>query len=458
MKNDMLNSINPYTLKTIRSCREHTEEEVEEIIETSHRSFIQHKNNPYPERARILSHVAKILHQEKTYYAGLMAREMGKPVQQGISEAEKCAWVCEYYAENAEGFLSNRIIDSDARQSYVSFEPLGVLLAIMPWNFPFWQVFRATAPAFMSGNSVLLKHSSNVTGCAMAIEELLEKSGLPSGLFRTLLIDSKRVSSVIEHPFIKCVTLTGSTEAGSSVAMTSGKYLKKTVLELGGSDPYIILEDADLAKTVETCVTSRLINNGQSCIAAKRFIVLEDVLDDFTEQFLEMMASRKMGDPLDINIDIGPLARIDLRDGLHRQVRDSISQGAKLLLGGNIPNTNGAFYPPTVLSNVTRDMPVFKDETFGPVAAIMGVKDEAEAIKTANDSVYGLGAAVFTQDIRRGEHIARDELEAGCCFVNEFVKSDPRLPFGGIKNSGYGRELSSFGIQEFVNLKTIYIQ
>jgi succinate-semialdehyde dehydrogenase/glutarate-semialdehyde dehydrogenase len=328
----------------------------------------------------------------------------------------------------------------------------------MPWNFPFWQVFRFAAPGLMAGNAGILKHASNVSGCALAIEEVFGEAGFPENLFRTILVPSSQMEDVIRNEKIKAVTLTGSVPAGKAVAKTAGSVLKKTVMELGGSDPYVILEDADLEMSADTCVTARLINGGQSCIAAKRFIVVEKVYDSFEKLFVEKMKSKKMGDPFDESNFIGPQASVPLRDELHQQVEKSIELGAKLLLGGKIPEKEGAWYPPTVLSNVKKRMPAFDEELFGPVAALIKVKDEAEAIEIANDSIFGLGAAVFTQDVKRGEKIAKEKLQAGCCFVNAFVKSDPRLPFGGIKESGYGRELSSFGIREFTNIKTVYVK
>lgn len=454
----MLKSINPYTLKPIQSYQDHKPGQIDAILLSSHQAYMEHRRLSFTERARFLTGAAQVLRSDKSVFAELMAKEMGKPLAQGIAEAEKCAWVCDYYAENAELFLSDQLVATDARKSYAAFEPLGVLLTVMPWNFPFWQVFRALAPALMAGNAVVLKHASNVSGCALAIEEIMRAAGLPDGLFSTLLIGSDMVNFVIEHPLVKCVTLTGSDAAGRAVAAAAGNAMKKSVLELGGSDPYLILEDADLEQTVEACVTSRLINTGQTCIAAKRFIVVDAVKEEFVERFVELMAAKKLGDPLDKDTDLGPMAREDLRDELHGMVRGSVNQGASLLLGGELPKRKGAFYPPTVLENVSKGMPVYDEETFGPVAAIIAVRDEAAAITVANDSLYGLGAAVFTQDVERGERIARRELEAGCCFVNAFVKSDPRLPFGGIKQSGYGRELSSFGIREFVNIKTVYVQ
>jgi succinate-semialdehyde dehydrogenase/glutarate-semialdehyde dehydrogenase len=401
---------------------------------------------------------AEILRNNASGYARLMAQEMGKPISGGKAEVEKCAWACDYYAENAERFLTPEVVETDASRSFVAFEPLGVVLAVMPWNFPFWQVVRFAAPALMAGNVGVLKHASNVPGCALAIEELFREAGFPDNVFRTLLVGSREVKSIIRHRLVRAVTLTGSTDAGKSVARYAGQALKKTVLELGGSDPYVVLEDADLDLAVETCTASRLVNSGQSCIAAKRFIVVEQVREEFERRFVERMAMAKMGDPMDPETQVGPQARRDLRDDLHRQVVESIERGARCLLGGEVPEGEGAFYPPTVLTDVTKGMPAYDEELFGPVAAIIPAKNERAAIKVANDSIFGLGAAVFTRDTSRGERIAREELEAGSCFVNALVKSDPRLPFGGIKESGYGRELSHFGIKEFVNIKTVWVR
>jgi len=386
-----------------------------------------------------------------------MTREMGKPLVQARAEVDKCAWVCDYYAENGESFLTPEIIETDASMSFVAFEPLGVVLAIMPWNFPLWQVFRFAAPALMAGNTGILKHASNVQGCALAIEEIIRDAGYPENVFRTLLMGSSGVKPVIEHPLVKAVTLTGSTPAGQAVARQAGELLKKTVLELGGSDPYVVLEDADLDTAIESCVIGRMINNGQSCIAAKRFIVPRSILQDFEERCVASMTAQTMGDPMEESTDLGPMARSDLRDELHDQVARSLNAGARCLLGGEIPARTGAFYPATVLTDVQAGMPAYTEELFGPVAAILPVEDEQEALRVANDTEFGLGAAVFTRDLARGEEIATKHLEAGSCFVNAFVRSDPRLPFGGIKGSGYGRELGSFGIREFVNIKTVYI-
>lgn len=453
-----LHSINPTTNKLIQTYQEHTDQELQHKLEVAHNAYALWRRTRFAERAAFLTASAALLRARKEVYARLMALEMGKPFAQGIAEAEKCAWVCEYYAEQAEKFLSPETIPTDASRSFVTFQPLGILLAVMPWNFPFWQVFRAAAPALMAGNAVVLKHASNVSGCAVEIEKLFQEAGLPSGVFTTLLLRSSRVNALIEHPLVKCVTITGSTAAGKAVAAKAGAMLKKTVLELGGSDPYVVLDDAPLEEAVSTCVASRLINNGQSCIAAKRFIVVEPVKKKFVEMFVEAMKAQTLGDPLDPTVTVGPLARHDLRDDLHRQVTRSVEQGARLLCGGEIPDGAGAFYPPTVLMDVQKGTPAYDEELFGPVAAIISAKDEAEAIRIANDSAFGLGAAVFTSDVKRGERIAAEELDAGSCFVNAFVKSDPRLPFGGIKESGYGRELSAFGIREFVNVKTVWVK
>jgi succinate-semialdehyde dehydrogenase/glutarate-semialdehyde dehydrogenase len=382
---------------------------------------------------------------------------MGKPLKQGAAEAEKCARVCDYYAENAEAYLAPDTIKTESSRSYVAFEPLGVVLAVMPWNFPLWQVYRFAAPALMAGNVGVLKHASNVPGCALVIEEIFAQAGFPEGAFRTLLIGNKQVQAVIEHTLVRAVTLTGSTAAGKTVAAQAAAVLKKTVLELGGSDPYVVLEDANLDHAVQTCVNSRLINSGQSCIAAKRFVVVEPVLAAFTDRFVALMKAKKVGDPLLEGTDVGPQARHDLRDDLHKQVLASVERGATLLLGGEVPPGKGAYYPPTVLADVKPGMPAYDEELFGPVAAIIGARDEQDAVRIANDTIFGLGAAVFTKDAKRGERIAR-ELEAGATFVNSSVASDPRLPFGGIKESGYGRELGHYGIKEFVNVKTVCVK
>ena len=454
----MLTSINPANNKIIKQYDEMTASDSSEIILLAHQSFLEWKDTSFVHRAELMKNAAKVLRQNSEEYSALMTMEMGKPIAQSRAEVEKCAWVCDYYAENAEKFLTDELIKTEATKSFVTYQPLGVILAVMPWNFPFWQVFRFAAPNLMAGNSGVLKHASNVSGCALAIEEVFRKAGFPENLFRTLLVSSKNVKAIIEDEKIQAVTLTGSVPAGRSVASIAGNSIKKTVMELGGSDPYVILEDADLEKAAMSCVNSRLINAGQSCIAAKRFIIVEKVYDEFERLYLDFMSRKKMGDPLDEKNDLGPQASIQLRDELHDQVLRSLQRGAKLLLGGNIPDLDGAYYPPTVLSNVKPGIAAFDEELFGPVAALIKAKDQDEAIELANKSIFGLGAAVFTNDQDRGERIAKEKLNAGCCFVNDFVKSDPRLPFGGIKESGYGRELSPFGIREFVNIKTVYIK
>lgn len=450
--------INPATSKKIKTYKEMSPQETAEVIDQTHAAWLKWRETSFEDRAKYMLNAAEILRKEKEKLGRLMTDEMGKVTRAGIAEAEKCAWVCEYYAENAHKFLQTELIETDASKSYVSFRPLGVILAVMPWNFPFWQVMRFAAPALMAGNAGILKHASNVPGCAMAIEGIFRRAGFPKNVFRSILVGSEQVGDIIANDKIRAVTLTGSTPAGKAVAAKAGEMLKKTVLELGGSDPYIILEDADLESAAETCVTSRLINTGQSCIAAKRFIVVKGVKKAFEELMVAKMQKKVMGDPTLDGTDLGPMAREDLRNDLHQQVKDSIDGGAVCLLGARIPDHEGAFYPPTILTNVKPGCPAYSEELFGPVAAIIEAKDEKDAIRIANDTSFGLGAAVFTKDIAKGERIANEEIEAGSCFVNAFVKSDPRLPFGGIKESGYGRELGTFGIREFVNIKTVYVQ
>jgi succinate-semialdehyde dehydrogenase/glutarate-semialdehyde dehydrogenase len=452
-----ITSVNPATGETIKAYDEMTPAQAAAVVAQAHDAWRMWRKTPFTERASLMKKTAAILRDRKEGLARLMAVEMGKPLKQGIAEAEKSALGCDYYAETAEAHLAPELIKTDASRSYVACEPIGVILAVMPWNFPLWQVYRFAAPALMAGNVGVLKHASNVPGCAVVIEEMFAQAGFPTGTFRTLLVGSAQVKAVIEHPLVRAVTLTGSTPAGKAVAAQAGGVVKKTVLELGGSDPYIVLEDADLDHAVQTCVTSRLINSGQSCVNAKRFVVVEPLLAGFTERFVALMKTKKVGDPLADDTDIGPQARFDLRDDLHRQVLASVAKGAKVLLGGEIPQGKGAYYPPTVLSDVTPGMPAYDEELFGPVAAIIKAKDEQDAVRIANETIFGLGAAVFTKDVARGERVARD-LEAGCTFVNALVASDPRLPFGGIKESGYGRELGSVGIKEFVNLKTVYVK
>ncbi len=452
-----LESVNPATGETIATYEPLSDDDCRELLEAVHTAFLEWRRTSFEERAGCLRRAADLLRERKEGYGELMAREMGKPLDQGVSEAEKCAWVCDYYADHGAEQLADERVETDAGESFVTFQPLGVVLAVMPWNFPFWQVLRFAAPTLMAGNAAVLKHASNVLGCALAIEGLFRDAGFPAQLFRTLLIERDQVQMVIEHPRVRAVTLTGSVGAGRAVASQAGEALKTTVLELGGSDPYLILDDADLEAAVATCVQSRLINSGQSCIAAKRFIVLESVAEAFERRFVERMRALTMGDPLKGDVDLGPQAREDLRDELHDQVERSVAAGARCVLGGEIPDRDGAFYPPTVLADVGPGMAAYEEELFGPVAAIIPVRDEEEAIRVANDSDFGLGAAVFTGDEERGRRIARKELDAGCCFVNDLVRSDPRLPFGGVKDSGYGRELGRWGIREFVNVKSVWI-
>lgn len=452
-----MESVNPVTGKVATHYHEMTRDQVVSAIDFSHRAHCDWRRRAFAERAELMRKAAVLLRERDREYANLMAVEMGKPIGDGIAEARKCAVGCDFYAENAERFLATQFVDLEGREARVVFAPLGVVLAVMPWNFPFWQVIRFAAPALMAGNAAVLKHAANVPGCALALERLFRDAGFPEHLFRAILIGSDMVGEVIEHPRVRAVTLTGSGVAGRAVAAKAGQCLKKTVLELGGSDAYVVLADADIVFTAAQCARARLVNAGQSCIAAKRFIVIDSVLAEFEKQLVVEMSKARMGDPQDENTTMGPMARHDLRDALHLQVRKSIDMGARCLTGGAIPADAGAFYPPTVLSAVRKGMPAYDEEMFGPVAAVIGARDENEAFRFANDSAFGLGGAVFTRDLVRGERIARDEIEAGLVFVNAPVESNPKLPFGGIKESGYGRELSSFGIQEFVNIKTVVV-
>jgi succinate-semialdehyde dehydrogenase / glutarate-semialdehyde dehydrogenase len=451
-------SANPFTEEKLGSFKEINSCEANEIVIKTHQAFLGWKRISVEERASFVTNLAKILKKNANSYAEIITKEMGKPIKQATAEVEKCALLCEYYASTAKNFLAVQIIKTEAKKSYIAFEPLGVVLGIMPWNFPFWQVFRFAIPALLAGNVCLLKHAANVWHCALKIEEIFNQAGFFSDVFHTLLIGKEKVHEIIENSLVKGVAFTGSVQAGSLVAKKSGEKIKKTVLELGGSDAYVVLGDADIKNAAKICVKSRMLNSGQSCIAAKRFIVVEQVYRKFKELVVMEMKQKKMGDPMDENIDLGPLARKDLRDELHQQVKNSINMGARCLLGGKIPLRKGYFYPPTVLCDVKKGMPAYDEELFGPVAVILQAKDEKDAIAIANDSNFGLGAAVFTNNIKRGQEIAQTELDAGSCFVNDFVRSDPRLPFGGVKQSGYGRELSEFGLKEFVNIKTIYVQ
>lgn len=453
-----IQSTNPATGRLIATYEQHSDDFVNSVLEASTETQKAWKGKSIDERSGLARSVGKVLRSRTDDLAILMTEEMGKPIGQSRSEIEKCAWLCDYYADHAAGFLADEHIETDGSDSLVTYQPLGTILAVMPWNFPFWQVFRFAIPTLAAGNTALLKHASNVPGCAEAIESVFRSAGYPKHAFTNLFVDRHQVESIIRDNRVAAVTLTGSTGAGKSVASVAGSVIKKTVLELGGSDAYVILEDADMDLAVETCVTSRLINSGQSCIAAKRFIVVKERLAEFTSAFTTAMKSKKVGDPEREDTDVGPMARVDLRDDLHRQVLDSVADGAVIACGGSPLDSPGAFYPPTVLTNVKPGMAAFDDELFGPVAAIIEAADEDEAIRLANKSSFGLGAAVFTRDVQKGREIARTRMEAGACFVNSFVKSDPRLPFGGIKESGYGRELSRHGIREFTNIKSVYIK
>ena len=454
----MFSSVNPATDKKIGTYKADDPVKVDKVLKQSQKAFEGWRLLSHKERGKTLKAIAAQLRKDKDKLARLATAEMGKPIQQSLDEVEKCAKTFDYYAKEGPKFLKDEIVKTDARKSYVSYQPLGVVLAIMPWNFPYWQVFRAMGPALMAGNAVILKHASNVSGCALAIEDVIKKAGAPKGLFQTLLLPSSEIADLIAKPEISAITLTGSTEAGKQVASVAGRNIKKQVLELGGSDAYIILEDADLDLAVKTCVDGRLINSGQSCVAAKRFIAVKSIRKEFEKKVVEAMKAAKFGDPMDKNNKIGPLARLDLRESLHKQVEASIAKGSKLLCGGYVPEGEGAYYPPSVLTNVKKGMPAYDEELFGPVASIIEAKDEKDAIRIANDNIYGLGAGIFSKNRAKAEKIAANELQAGNCFVNAFVHSDPRLPFGGVKQSGYGRELSIFGIREFTNIKTVFIQ
>jgi succinate-semialdehyde dehydrogenase/glutarate-semialdehyde dehydrogenase len=449
-------AINPATGEVEATFQEHSDEEVERVLADVAGAFPGWRKTPLDERARLMRDAATYLRSAKARLAGLITAEMGKPITQSEAEVEKCAWCCDFYADHAAAFLANQPAESSATESYVAFDPLGPVLAIMPWNFPFWQVFRFAAPGLMAGNTGLLKHAANVPQCSLAIEEVFREAGFPAGAFRSLLVSSGRVATIIEDERVRAVTLTGSDIAGAKVAEVSGRVLKKNVLELGGSDPFIVLADADIEAASATAVNARYQNAGQSCIAAKRFIVVDDVADAFTAHFVRRVEQLRVGDPREPETEVGPLARDDLRDALEDQVQRSITKGAKVATGGHRLERQGYFYAPTVVTDVTPEMPVFAEETFGPVAAVVRARDAAHAVALANHSQYGLGSALWTRDLDAGQRWAR-EIEAGSVFINGMVASDPRLPFGGIKRSGYGRELSEYGIREFVNIKTVWI-
>lgn len=451
-----LRSVNPADEQVLAEHEATSREELETRLKKAEIAWRDWRNVSYKDRVSLLRKLGQTLRDRNKELALLATNEMGKPIKQAVAEVDKCAMACDYYAEHGPRFLEPRNEETPAHRSYVRHDPLGPLLAIMPWNFPYWQVFRAAIPAALVGNPVLLKHASNVLGVAKEIEQIFRQTGFPEGMFATVILDNERTEELIAHPSIRAVTLTGSERAGRSVGAAAGKYIKPSVLELGGSDPFIVLDDADIDKAVQTAVTARCQNNGQSCIAAKRFIVIESVAEQFSDAFTAAMAEQKVGDPKDEANDLGPLARVDLRDTLHEQVEKSVKQGAKLTTGGKLPDGPGYFYPPTVLTNVEPGMAAFDEETFGPAAAIITASDRHTAIELANQTSFGLGASLWTSDLDLAEQLA-GRIQSGAVFINEMVKSDPHLPFGGVKTSGYGRELSREGLLAFANQKTIWV-
>ena len=455
---DKLQTVNPATGELGRAYDKHSVEDAHAAAAAAHVSQREWRRMSFADRSTVVRRAAEVLRARADEFARLMTEEMGKTRTEGLAEIEKCAFHCDWFADHAETYLAHEPIDLGGEEAFVAFNPIGVVLAVMPWNFPFWQVFRFAAPALMAGNGALLKHASNVPGCALAIEEVLHQAGVPRDLFRTLLLDSKHVDALIKDENIAAVTLTGSVAAGRSVATSAGSVLKKCVLELGGSDAYVILEDADVEAAARVAATARMVNGGQSCIAGKRFIVVRSILEPFEKAMVEAMRGYAMGDPAAEGTKLGPMQSMKARDEIHEQVRGSVANGAKLLLGGEIPDRAGAWYPATVLTDVREGQPAHDEEVFGPVAAIIAADDEQDAIRIANDSEFGLGSGVLTSDLDRGRRIASEELEAGMSFVNENVRSDPRAPFGGVKHSGYGRECSAFGIREFVNIKTVHVK
>ena len=450
--------VNPATGAQVETYDEHDEDDVEEALDRSVQAFEDWRTRSIRDREQLLANAAGVLRENKREYAEMMTREMGKPISQAISEIEKCAWVCDHYAEHASAYLGTDHHPSPPGSTVkTEHEPLGPVLAVMPWNFPFWQVFRFAAPYLTAGNVGILKHASNVPGCALAIEDVFDEAGYPDGVFQSLLIPSDRVDDLLTDDRIRAATLTGSGPAGRAVAASAGEQIQKTVLELGGSDPFVVLDDADVAAAAETGAWARNLNGGQSCIAAKRFVVHTDVYDEFLDALVDEIDALVVGDPTDEATDVGPQAREDLMESLHEQVTASVDAGATLVTGGEPLDRAGAFYPPTVLTDVPEGCPVDTEETFGPVATVYEVDDEEAAIETANDTEFGLGASVWTEDRDRGERVA-SRIDAGCVYVNQLVKSDPRVPFGGVKDSGYGRELSETGIKEFVNRKTVWVE
>ncbi len=451
-----IRTLNPATGELIKTFQPHTDRDIESKITLADSAFTAYRKTSFVDRSQWMLRAAEILESGKAVFGKLMTLEMGKTFKSAQEEAAKCAWVCRYYAENAEKFLADEIIQTNAAKSFIRYQPLGIILAVMPWNFPFWQAFRFIAPALMAGNVGILKHASNVPQCAMAIEEILARAGFPEGVFQTLLIGSDKVQQILEDPRVKAATLTGSEPAGMSVASITGKQIKKTVLELGGSDPFIVMPSANIDEAASVAVKARCINNGQSCIAAKRFIVHESVFDRFAKLFVEGMSKLKVGGPMSETTDIGPIATSDLRDELDKQVQSSIAKGAKLLTGGKKMTGAGYFYTPTVLTEIPKDSPAYSEEMFGPVAMLFKVQNVDEAIALANDTSFGLGSSAWTNNTEEQKKFI-DEIESGLVFINSMVASDPRLPFGGVKRSGYGRELGVFGIREFVNIKAVSV-
>ncbi|MEY2485571.1 MAG: succinate-semialdehyde dehydrogenase / glutarate-semialdehyde dehydrogenase [Verrucomicrobiota bacterium] len=451
-----ITSINPATGETLKEFSAMDDAEIEHRLQRAERAFAQHRRNPLPMRAELMMAVASLLDREKTNLARIITLEMGKLLQGAIDEIDKCVRACRFYAENAERFLEDEMAQTNAARSFVRYEPLGAVLAIMPWNFPFWQVFRFAAPTLMAGNVGLLKHAANVPQCALAIEDIFVRAGFDQGVFQALLIEADRTEKLIADPRVKAVTLTGSDRAGSAVGSSAARAIKKSVLELGGSDAFIVMPSAHFENAVATAVKARTINTGQSCIAAKRFFIADEIYDHFVHEFVQRMSALKLGDPLEKETEIGPLATEQILQGVDDQVRKSVAAGARILTGGNRLQGPGFFYEPTVLVDVPKESPAYREEVFGPVASLFRVRDGEKAIETANDSVYGLGASVWTNDASEQE-LFISELETGMVFVNAMVASDPRLPFGGVKRSGFGRELGAAGIKEFTNVKTVWI-
>ena len=451
-----ISTVNPATGEEVRTFEALTEEGIDEKIQHAADTFREYKKTSFAERAQMMLRAAEILEEEAEDFGRLMTSEMGKTLAAATAEAQKCARGCRYYAENAERFMADEEVVLEGARAYIRYEPLGPILAIMPWNFPFWQVFRHAAPALMAGNVILLKHASNVPQCALAIEDIIHRAGFPEGAFQTLLIGSNQVQGVIDDPRVRAVTLTGSEGAGRSVGAEAGENIKPSVLELGGSDPFIVMPSADLEKAISTAVTSRTLNNGQSCINAKRIIVHEEIADEFERRFVEKMSSLKVGDPMSEETEMGPLATPQILEDVDAQVRESVEAGARVLTGGKPMEGEGNFYPPTVITDIPKESPAYKEEIFGPVASLFKVGDIDEAIRVANDTSFGLGSSAWTGDPQEQERFV-NEIEAGMVYINRMTESTPEIPFGGAKNSGYGRELSHFGIHEFTNIKTVWI-